>query len=633
MENSIVRRIDLGGYACVETKPPQKPADWYKPMIHFEIDSLWLLASNLLTLATYLRYTWAGIYLAYWTDSICMLVLTLAEAALSFDRFGECMDQVIGKVFGFQATRRPRYLLSDDEAPHVDVVITVCGESVDIIRDTIGAAAYQEYPSESLHVYVLNDGKEEKAGALMAEIFKINEELQRVGRNTIQYLSRPKVPDHGYKSGNLQFGFLETAARTNSIYFAALDADMAPDPNWLRLVVPHLLEDSKIGMVCPGQRGYNIPEYDNFAQDTELFYDVDEPMQERVGAANCPGSGYVAVRAALDSIGGFPKLNVGEDIFCAYKLKGKNWGIAFIPDKIQSGLQAESFHHYIKQRKRWAAGTIANNVNLGFFLPGASKDTEHMSRLARFGAIRFCIREYTVLSMFGGMIFLAAALAWFPASLSSALGADTELSNWFRKSYLTWYAVEKVNTYLLVGRVGLFNGSNARRARVWGVPYFAQSIFMTTIYGDAYTEFEPTGIITSEANERSSKGRASRCVRVLDTKIVLHLLAGLAMVGALGWRFWVAGRERSLVSLLAVGALVKLFQISHQISYPFFYMWSPPDVPERKELLVARKGSRTFIPKLQERPVVDNGLSWKGGMEILIIGLCCSDLLLGFAGL
>lgn len=49
-------------------------------------------------------------------------------------------------------------------------------------------------------------------------------------------------------------------------------------------------------------------------------------------------------------------------------------------------------------------------------------------------------------------------------------------------------------------------------------------------------------------------------------------------------------------------------------------------------MLVAREDWRTLIPQLQQRPVVGNWLSWKAAAELVIIVLCCWDLLLGFQG-
>lgn len=45
-------------------------------------------------------------------------------------------------------------------------------------------------------------------------------------------------------------------------------------------------------------------------------------MHDSIGCSHCFGSGYIIRRAALDDIGGWPRVQVGEDIFCSYMLAG-----------------------------------------------------------------------------------------------------------------------------------------------------------------------------------------------------------------------------------------------------------------------------------------------------------------------
>jgi cellulose synthase/poly-beta-1,6-N-acetylglucosamine synthase-like glycosyltransferase len=36
-------------------------------------------------------------------------------------------------------------------------------------------------------------------------------------------------------------------------YIAALDADMIPEPAWLRAIIAHMVIDDKMALVCPPQ--------------------------------------------------------------------------------------------------------------------------------------------------------------------------------------------------------------------------------------------------------------------------------------------------------------------------------------------------------------------------------------------
>lgn len=87
---------------------------------------------------------------------------------------------------------------------------------------------------------------------------------------------------------------------------------------------------------------------DPLAQDTKIFNAIIEPRRDSLGAASCSGSDYVVRRKAIEDIGGWPLVNVGEDIVCSYKLQGAGWKVGFIPDQLQNGLAPASYHSYLK---------------------------------------------------------------------------------------------------------------------------------------------------------------------------------------------------------------------------------------------------------------------------------------------
>lgn len=57
----------------------------------------------------------------------------------------------------------------------------------------------------------------------------------------MRYLARTKLPieSHFYKDGNLRFGLSTTGKiGQESEFFASLDVDMIPEPDWLRRLIP-----------------------------------------------------------------------------------------------------------------------------------------------------------------------------------------------------------------------------------------------------------------------------------------------------------------------------------------------------------------------------------------------------------
>ena len=77
------------------------------------------------------------------------------------------------------------------------------------------------------------------------------------------------------------------------------------------------------------------------------------PIRDGIGNASCDGSGYVLRREALNCIGGWPVDSVSEDSMCARMLVAAGWKLAFVNEKLQTGLLPDTMAGYIKQRMRW----------------------------------------------------------------------------------------------------------------------------------------------------------------------------------------------------------------------------------------------------------------------------------------
>lgn len=141
-----------------------------------------------------------------------------------------------------------------DKAPSIDVFITCCGEQVDVILATIAAATAQDYPKSRFKVFVLDDGHDEE---LRIGVGQASKDLEDSDGPKLIYISR-KV-ENGlksyFKAGNIQFGIDESNARSGSQYIASLDADMIPEPQWLRKLVPHLILEDGIALVAIPQVG------------------------------------------------------------------------------------------------------------------------------------------------------------------------------------------------------------------------------------------------------------------------------------------------------------------------------------------------------------------------------------------
>ncbi|KAL8726065.1 MAG: hypothetical protein Q9166_006944 [cf. Caloplaca sp. 2 TL-2023] len=281
-------------------------------------------------------------------------LILLAEFFLTFQDAVTALNLFLGLFSPKETAPRPGYRLSGDSAPTVDVLVTCCGEPVDVITDTVAAVSAQDYPTNRLRVFLLDDGRDEQ---LRHAVARLNARFADTGLPNVTYLSREQVPgvQSYFKAGNLQFGINESDRLGGSEILAGLDADMIPEREWLRRMVPHLLLDRDMALACPPQQYYNVPGNDPLGQqaDFEILFTVLEPLNDRLGAAMCTGSGYVVRRSALEDIGGWPLAETGEDYMCSAILGNAGWKVAFIREKLQWGLAPDSLRAMVKQRMRW----------------------------------------------------------------------------------------------------------------------------------------------------------------------------------------------------------------------------------------------------------------------------------------
>lgn len=180
-----------------------------------------------------------------WMIVLAEFLLTLQEAVIALN--------VTFALFSVKdSVPRPSYRLTGMSGPSVDVLITCCGESIDVIMDTVVAAAAQDYPSQRFRVFLLDDGHDEK---LRDAITALNASLVGKGKTRIIYLARKTEVGikSDFKAGNLRFGIEESERLGGSEFLAGLDADMIPESDWLRRMLPHLMLDEKLALAQPPQ--------------------------------------------------------------------------------------------------------------------------------------------------------------------------------------------------------------------------------------------------------------------------------------------------------------------------------------------------------------------------------------------
>jgi len=167
----------------------------------------------------------------------------------------------------YDPTQWPLHL--DGERVTADILITVYGEPIDVIRRTAEAA---KAVRGAHNTYILDDGKSDAVRDMAAGLH-------------IGYIRR--LTNHGAKAGNVNNAL--TVAKGD--YFVILDADFVPLPEFLEETLP-FMTDSNVAFVQTPQTYGNmhniISRGAGYMQS--MFYKFIQPGRTEFNAAFCVGT-------------------------------------------------------------------------------------------------------------------------------------------------------------------------------------------------------------------------------------------------------------------------------------------------------------------------------------------------------
>lgn len=523
--------------------------------------------------------------------------------------------------------------LEGSDVPTVDIIITACKESREIIMDTVLASCVIDYPRTRCRIIVADDGTDMELKTMVLAL--------KPKYPNLYYYSRVKLPgiDHKAKAGNINSTLSWTASLTwgASEWFAVLDCDMIPEPSWLRALLGHATRDPLIGMALPPQGFYNIPANDMLFQSTEIQFALEDPLRDHFSGVWCSGSGFLARRAAIDDIGGFPDSSLCEDILCSMKLNGAGWKSILVNEKLQWGLMPDSIEAHVEQRRRWAVGTIQNAIQLGFCLD--KRRLWGFSPIQRFQGFVYCVGpffNYVIRPM--GFVLLPWCLVFGDAVI---LAPTTEML----RIQLGWNLVNRV-LYLCreISDSKAVSFHTLRQKAVgafWLGPVIAGSVISELVSGrkrrGGRLKFVSSGSINSPMAERDVHARASLGRRLrtvlLDERYFCNTLVLLNAVVCFAGRLHMDLRQPGSSTLFLLrNSLSPGFGWEEYFSFfiPILYVIVPPSAPERHKMMKPdpitgvwrakeeNKGVRwTKMSLLQEIPAY--GILLWSGLALLMV--------------
>ena len=230
--------------------------------------------------------------------------------------------------------------------PAVDVLLPVCGEPVEVLRNTWeNVAALRDQYKGRVTAYVLDDSSSPK--------------LQKMaGKFGFVYAGRA---NRGWykKAGNLLYGYRISHAP----YILLLDADFAPRPDFLDEILPHMEADPTLGIVQTPQF-FRVLDQQSWLERgagavQELFYRNIQTSLSTYDGAICVGTCAVYRRAALEDNGGMTLIEHSEDVHTGFDLYRKGWRLRYLPLALSSGVCPDNVAAYVNQQYRWCSGNMS----------------------------------------------------------------------------------------------------------------------------------------------------------------------------------------------------------------------------------------------------------------------------------
>jgi cellulose synthase (UDP-forming) len=319
MEHSLLRAKDSGSHkddAFLQGEPNK-----------------WLLIANIVMALVY----FAVIAFGFTPSNPYLFGLLIAGEAFH-------LIQILGYCYTIWSPRFTARFSKKFDAS-VDVLITVCGEPVEVVEQTLRAALAMRYPNFTVHI--LNDGYVRK-----------KENWKEIVRLAAQYGVKcfTRRQPGGAKAGNINYAL----QRTKSPYVVVFDADHAPHPDFLQQTMGYFV-DPKVGFVQTPQfyknQHANAIAHTAWCQQT-LFFGPIMRGKNRLNAAFMCGTNMAINRQALVQAGGMCETNIAEDFLTSLFIHANGWKSVYVPKILAEGLAPEDFLSYYKQQYRWTRGSL-----------------------------------------------------------------------------------------------------------------------------------------------------------------------------------------------------------------------------------------------------------------------------------
>ncbi|GAA5834224.1 hypothetical protein JCM11251_000575 [Rhodosporidiobolus azoricus] len=370
-------------------------------------------------------------------------------------------------------TSEPKMRLRGDaNLPSVDVFIVASGQADQTVFDCAVASASMDYPPHRYRVMVLDatgsvnlekqlasHAKSQACPHLTYHRRVLGPEEEK--KEQLEGGKRKKGEKSSKsKANSINFGMVEASSfgiKGPAEFIAVFDADMIPERNYLRAVLPHILTSAKTALVKTRHGFINLPH--RLSQAASTLYTASEtPADTR--------SGFLLRRAALSEIGGFPADSWIHDGQCEALLLGRGYKVHQVDEVLQWGMAKPTYTAQINAMMVNRLGPLRTAHRLGWFMWG--EKTRLMPFAARCKAV-----GRALLPIFSVIMILLAYVYPFMFSFGGILVLTPNLTNLnhLLQATLLMLLLSKLHESLWCWSTGLPSPRRSLQTWIFAAPY------------------------------------------------------------------------------------------------------------------------------------------------------------------
>ncbi len=297
-------------------------------------------------------------------------------------------------VFLIASFLPPRLLPRPAALPSMTVLVPAWNECA-VAQRLLGALARLRYPPEKLSFVFVCDGCVDETPVLF-----------RAWADKCSNARVLELPQHKGKAAALNAGLLQAKAGI----VVVMDADLEPHPDFLaELARP--FADSRVGAAAAFLRPANADDnvVTRYAGITSWVHQlVTSAGTDRLGL-NPPTLGAAAFRrTALEQIGGFPAVPLGEDIATSANLISQGWKTRFVATAVADNTVASDMRAYWRQHIRWARAVFGISTTV------RPRSTASWQQRIEMGASSIGYADRLVFAIVAAGAVMAALPVWVP---------------------------------------------------------------------------------------------------------------------------------------------------------------------------------------------------------------------------